>query len=51
MNNIANILETPKTQVQLGIKDCLKLIGIKEITANIYAVPSGKKTKKELLPD
>lgn len=51
MNNITNIIENPKNQSSLGIKDCLKLIGIKELTANIYAVPRGKKTKTELLPN
>lgn len=48
MDNITNILENPKFQASLGIKDCLKLIGIKELTANIYAVPKGKKPKNEL---
>ncbi|MBP6618662.1 MAG: hypothetical protein KA188_00325 [Leadbetterella sp.] len=49
MEQVTNIFENPKNQSSLGIKDCLKLIGIKEITANIYAVPKGKKNKSELL--
>lgn len=27
----------------LNIHDCLKLIGMKEVTANVYALPSKKK--------
>jgi hypothetical protein len=49
MEQVTNIFENSKNQSSLGIKDCLKLIGIKEITANIYAVPKGKKNKGELL--
>ncbi|WP_162628080.1 hypothetical protein [Arcticibacterium luteifluviistationis] len=30
----------------INIHDCLKLIGMKEVTANVYALPSRK--KKEL---
>ncbi|NBA88079.1 hypothetical protein GVN16_20070 [Emticicia sp. CRIBPO] len=30
----------------ISIKDCLRLIGIKELTANIYAVPSKRKEKE-----
>lgn len=33
----------------ITIKDCLKLIGIKELTANIYAVPSKRKEKEAKL--
>lgn len=50
MDNIANILQNSNNQASLGIKDCLKLIGVKELTANIYAVPKGKKHKNELQP-
>lgn len=51
MEHITNIFENKKNQTSLGIKDCLRLIGVKELTANIYAVPKGKKTKNELLPE
>jgi hypothetical protein len=51
MEHITNIFENTKKQTSLGIKDCLRLIGVKELTANIYAVPKGKKTKNELLPE
>jgi hypothetical protein len=30
----------------LSIKDCLKLIGVQEIAANIYAVPKNNKSQK-----
>ncbi len=50
MEQITNIFENTQNQTSLGIKDCLKLIGLKELTANIYAVPKGKKPKNELLP-
>ncbi len=49
MNNIIKQLENPKNPSVLGIKDCLKLIGVKELTANIYAIPKGKRPKSELL--
>ena len=29
----------------LSIKDCLKMIGVQEVTANVFALPSKKKTK------
>lgn len=50
MEILTNILDPSKNPSSLGIKDCLRLIGLKEITANIYAVPKGKKPKSELLP-
>ncbi|MCF8323814.1 MAG: hypothetical protein K9I84_02560 [Leadbetterella sp.] len=50
MEQITNIFENTKNQTSLGIKDCLRLIGLKELTANIYAVPKGKKPKNEILP-
>ncbi|WP_255070616.1 hypothetical protein [Lacihabitans sp. LS3-19] len=37
--------ESTKNQ-SLSIKDCLKLIGIKELTANIYAIPKGDHLRK-----
>lgn len=50
MKQVTNTLENSNNQSGLGIKECLRLIGIKELTANIYAVPQGKKPKTELLP-
>jgi hypothetical protein len=50
MKQGTNNLENSNTHSGLGIKDCLRLIGIKELTANIYAGPRGKKPKSELLP-
>ncbi len=50
MERLTNILDSTKNSSSLGIKDCRRLIGLKEITANIYAVPKGKKNKSELLP-
>jgi hypothetical protein len=41
-------LESKKTS-SLSIKDCLKLIGFQEITANIYAVPKNNKSQKPYL--
>jgi hypothetical protein len=32
-----------------GIKEAFNLIGIKELTANIYALPKSKKNSKDLV--
>ena len=49
MEPAVNNFESTKPSL-LSVKDCLKLIGIKELTANIYAVPKANKSKKEMLP-
>ena len=49
MKSSSQILESAKNQ-SLSIKDCLKLIGIKELTANIYAIPKDHHLKKERIP-
>jgi len=37
MKTLTNSLELNK--LNLNIKDCLKMIGIKELTANVYEIP------------
>jgi hypothetical protein len=46
-NSIQNLEK--KRNTALSIKDCLKLIGVQEITANIYAVPKNTKSQKQYL--
>ncbi len=41
MKTLSNSLELSK--LNLSIKDCLKMIGIKELTANVYEIPKNLK--------
>ncbi len=36
---------TSDSSAILSIKDCLRMIGVQEVTANVFALPSKKKTK------
>ncbi len=41
MKTTYNSLESNNSN--LNIKDCLKMIGVKELTANVYAIPKNLK--------
>lgn len=47
MPTITNSPESTANQF-INIKDCLRQIGVKEISDNIYEVPSIKRKKKPL---
>jgi hypothetical protein len=47
MNTTKSTSKDIENLSKLGIKDCLKLIGFEELTANIFAIPKNKKKFKQ----
>ena len=42
MKTTTNVLEAPAGSSVLSIKECLRRIGIQEVTANVFMVPPKK---------
>jgi hypothetical protein len=45
MKTTTNVLEVPVGASVLSIKECLRRIGIQEVTANVFMVPPKKISK------
>ncbi len=46
MNNKSTSQVKSQNSTHINIHDCLKMIGMKELTANVYCIPS-KKTQNQ----